>query len=76
MNGIDPVVATGNDWRGIGPGPRLRRPRGDLSPLGGLAPTVRRILYGELVLPMAVATVGGTLRVHPGSPPEPAHPSA
>ena len=71
MNGIDAVcIATGNDWRAIEAGAHAFAARsGRYQPLaiwrrittetGGLA------LHGALLLPMAVGTVGGTLRVHP-----------
>jgi len=69
MNGIDPVViATGNDWRGIEAGAHAYAAReGTYRPLAVWRRQSDEILYGELALPMAVATVGGTLRVHPGA---------
>ncbi len=68
MNGVDPVViATGNDWRGIEAGAHAYAARdGRYRPLA-----VWRVegesLVGRLAMPMAVATVGGTLTVHPGA---------
>jgi hydroxymethylglutaryl-CoA reductase len=68
MNGVDPVViATGNDWRGIEAGAHAYAARdGHYKPL-----STWRVqsdgLVGQLAMPMAVATVGGTLQVHPGA---------
>jgi len=68
MNGVDPVViATGNDWRGIEAGAHAYAARdGYYRPL-----SIWRVegaaLVGNLAMPMAVATVGGTLVVHPGA---------
>ncbi len=70
MNGIDAVcMATGNDWRAIEAGAHAFAARlGRYQPLA----TWRReeddgraVLHGSLLLPMALGTVGGTLRVHP-----------
>jgi hydroxymethylglutaryl-CoA reductase len=68
MNGIDAVViATGNDWRAVEAGAHAFAARsGSYSPLA----TWRREgddLVGRLELPLALGTVGGTLRVHPGA---------
>jgi hydroxymethylglutaryl-CoA reductase len=68
MNGVDAVVlATGNDWRAIEAGAHAYAARsGRYEPLA----TWRRDgndLVGVLELPMALGTVGGTLRVHPGA---------
>jgi hydroxymethylglutaryl-CoA reductase len=68
MNGVDPVViATGNDWRGIEAGAHAYAARdGRYRPLA----TWRAegdVLVGRLAMPMAVATVGGTLTVHPAA---------
>lgn len=68
MNGIDAVaVATGNDWRAVEAGAHaFAARRGRYQPLA----TWRRdgdALVGALELPMALGTVGGTLRVHPGA---------
>lgn len=68
MNGVDAVlVATGQDWRAVEAGAHAYAARtGAYRPLavwrerpGGLD--------GELVMPMAVGTVGGALHVHPGA---------
>jgi hydroxymethylglutaryl-CoA reductase len=68
MNGIDAVViATGNDWRAVEAGAHAYAARsGRYSPLS----IWRRdgdALTGELELPLALGTVGGTLRVHPSA---------
>ncbi len=68
MNGIDSVViATGNDWRAVEAGAHAYAARnGRYEPLA----TWRRdgeFLLGRIEVPMALGTVGGTLRVHPGA---------
>ena len=68
MNGIDAVViATGNDWRAVEAGAHAFAARsGTYSPLS----IWRRdgdMLSGFLELPLALGTVGGTLRVHPSA---------
>jgi hydroxymethylglutaryl-CoA reductase len=68
MNGIDAVViATGNDWRAVEAGAHAFAARsGTYAPLA----TWRReasTLVGFLELPLALGTVGGTLRVHPAA---------
>ncbi len=68
MNGIDAVViATGNDWRAVEAGAHAFAARsGQYSPLS----IWRRdgdALVGFLELPLALGTVGGTLRVHPSA---------
>jgi hydroxymethylglutaryl-CoA reductase len=68
MNGIDPVViATGNDWRAVEAGAHAFAARsGTYAPLA----TWRRqseFLHGTIELPLALGTVGGTLRVHPAA---------
>ena len=68
MNGIDAVViATGNDWRAVEAGAHAFAARsGQYSPLS----IWRRdgdALAGFLELPLALGTVGGTLRVHPSA---------
>jgi hydroxymethylglutaryl-CoA reductase len=65
MNGIDAVViATGNDWRAVEAGAHAYAARhGRYQPLA----TWRRdgdSLTGRLEVPLALGTVGGTLRVH------------
>jgi len=71
MNGIDAVtIATGNDWRAVEAGAHAFAARsGHYAPLavwrrGAGSPGV---LTGRLELPMALGTVGGTLRVHPAA---------
>ncbi|HEY3593214.1 MAG TPA: hydroxymethylglutaryl-CoA reductase, degradative, partial [Polyangiaceae bacterium] len=70
MNGIDAVcIATGNDWRAVEAGAHAFAARtGRYAPLA----TWRKHdtangeeLVGRLELPLALGTVGGTLRVHP-----------
>jgi len=66
MNGVDSVVlATGNDYRAVEAGAHAFAARGGrYQPLA----TWKRdgeLLTGELVMPLALGTVGGTLRVHP-----------
>jgi hydroxymethylglutaryl-CoA reductase len=66
MNGVDSVVlATGNDYRAVEAGAHAYAARdGSYRPLA----TWRREgaqLLGELVMPLALGIVGGTLRVHP-----------
>jgi hydroxymethylglutaryl-CoA reductase len=68
MNGVDAVtIATGNDWRAVEAGAHAFAARsGQYSPLA----TWRRDgahVVGRLELPMALGTVGGTLRVHPAA---------
>ncbi len=72
MNGVDAVViATGNDWRAVEAGAHAYAARG-----GTYAPLAvwRRItvdgkpmLEGKMAMPLALGTVGGTLRVHPAA---------
>jgi len=68
MNGVDPVViATGNDWRGIEAGAHAYAARdGRYRPLSTWR-VAGDALVGRLELPMAVGTVGGTLKAHPGA---------
>ena len=68
MNGVDAVViATGNDWRAVEAGAHAFAARsGRYAPLA----VWRRVgaeLEGRLELPLALGTVGGTLRVHPAA---------
>jgi hydroxymethylglutaryl-CoA reductase len=74
MNGIDAVtIATGNDWRAIEAGAHAFAARsGQYSPLvvwrrGETSPGAPGVLVGRLEMPMALGTVGGTLRVHPAA---------
>ena len=66
MNGIDAVViATGNDWRGVEAGAHAYAAR------SGAYRSLTRFgradgkLWGEIELPLAVATVGGSTQVNP-----------
>jgi hydroxymethylglutaryl-CoA reductase len=67
MNGIDAIaIATGQDWRAIEAGAHAYAARsGRYGPL-----TTWRLedghLVGRIEVPMAVGTVGGPIRVHPG----------
>lgn len=68
MNGVDAVlVATGQDWRAVEAGAHAYASRtGTYKPLAtwrddGTA------LAGELVMPLAVGTVGGALHSHPAA---------
>jgi hydroxymethylglutaryl-CoA reductase len=68
MNGVDAVViATGNDWRAVEAGAHAFAARsGRYQPLA----VWRReggVLVGRIEIPMALGTVGGTLRVHPAA---------
>jgi len=69
MNGIDPVViATGNDWRAIEAGAHAYAARnGRYTSLTTWETNSEGDLVGTLELPMAVGTVGGATRVHPGA---------
>lgn len=68
MNGVDAVLlATGQDWRAVEAGAHAYCARG-----GKYEPMARWFerdgrLVGELVMPLAVGTVGGALHVHPGA---------
>jgi hydroxymethylglutaryl-CoA reductase len=74
MNGVDAVVmATGNDWRGVEAGAHAfaatKGANGGYGPLATwrVATDGSGDLVGRIELPMAVGTVGGTLRVHRGA---------
>jgi hydroxymethylglutaryl-CoA reductase len=66
MNGVDAVViASGNDFRAIEAGAHAYAARsGHYAPLSSWRADGED-LVGELEMPLAVGTVGGTLRVHP-----------
>jgi hydroxymethylglutaryl-CoA reductase len=66
MNGIDAVViATGNDFRAVEAGAHaFAALSGRYRPLSVWRRDADE-LVGELTLPLALGTVGGTLRVHP-----------
>jgi hydroxymethylglutaryl-CoA reductase len=68
MNGVDAVViATGNDWRAVEAGAHAFAARsGKYSPLATWRADETGIV-GKLELPLALGTVGGTLRVHPAA---------
>jgi hydroxymethylglutaryl-CoA reductase len=68
MNGVDAVViATGNDWRGVEAGAHAyAASSGRYRPLS-IWRVVEGDLFGRLEMPMAVGTVGGTLRAHAGA---------
>jgi hydroxymethylglutaryl-CoA reductase len=67
MNGIDAVViATGNDWRAVEAGAHAYAAReGRYGSLSRWWIDDDGQLNGELVLPLALGTVGGATRVHP-----------
>lgn len=69
MNGIDPVVlATGNDWRAIEAGAHAYAARsGRYTSLTTWGADDNGDLVGTLEMPLAVGTVGGATRVHPGA---------
>ncbi|MHC1773729.1 MAG: hydroxymethylglutaryl-CoA reductase, degradative [Flexilinea sp.] len=69
MNGIDAVaLATGNDWRAIEAGAHAWAARsGKISPLSHWTKDIDGTLCGEIELPLAVGTIGGATRVHPGA---------
>jgi hydroxymethylglutaryl-CoA reductase len=69
MNGIDPIViATGNDWRAIEAGAHAYAARsGRYTSLSTWGTNSEGDLVGTLEMPMAVGTVGGATRVHPGA---------
>ena len=70
MNGVDAVViATGNDWRGVEAGAHaFAAASGRYRPLATWRAEERGgDLVGELEMPMAVGTVGGTLQAHAGA---------
>lgn len=68
MNGVDAVViASGNDWRAVEAGAHAFAARsGQYSPLATWR-REERCVVGSLELPLALGTVGGTLRVHPAA---------
>ncbi|GAB5543635.1 MAG: hydroxymethylglutaryl-CoA reductase, degradative [Sandaracinaceae bacterium] len=69
MNGIDPVViATGNDWRAVEAGAHAYAARnGSYEPLCTWRRGDDGALVGTMEVPLALGTVGGTLRVHRGA---------
>jgi hydroxymethylglutaryl-CoA reductase len=69
MNGIDAVaLACGQDWRAIEAGAHAYAARsGAYRPLSTWTRDRGGALVGTLELPLAVGTVGGATRVHPGA---------
>jgi len=69
MNGIDAVViATGNDWRAVEAGAHAYAARGGrYTSLTTWGKDGDGNLIGSIELPMAIGTVGGATRVHPGA---------
>ncbi len=69
MNGIDPVViATGNDWRAVEAGAHAFAAKsGRYEPLCTWRRGDDGALVGQMELPLALGTVGGTMRVHDGA---------
>jgi hydroxymethylglutaryl-CoA reductase len=68
MNGVDAVtIATGNDWRAVEAGAHAFAARsGQYRPLATWRADGDAVV-GALELPLALGTVGGTLRVHPAA---------
>jgi hydroxymethylglutaryl-CoA reductase len=69
MNGIDAVaLACGQDWRAIEAGAHAYAARdGRYTSLSTWTTTNEGNLVGTLELPLAVGTIGGATRVHPGA---------
>jgi hydroxymethylglutaryl-CoA reductase len=69
MNGIDPVViATGNDWRAVEAGCHAYASlSGSYKPLTKWFINENKRLQGEIVVPIAVGTVGGVTKLHPSA---------
>jgi hydroxymethylglutaryl-CoA reductase len=69
MNGVDAVViATGNDWRAVEAGAHAYAARsGRYTSLSAWGKDRQGNLTGTLEMPLAVGTVGGATRVHPGA---------
>ena len=69
MNGVDAVVlATGNDWRAVEAGAHAFAARsGKYTSLSKWSKGINGELVGELEMPLAVGTIGGATRVHPGA---------
>jgi len=68
MNGVDAVaLATGNDWRQVEAGAHAWAARtGAYRPLSEWHAEPDGALAGSLEMPLALGTVGGAARVHPG----------
>ena len=68
MNGVDAVlVATGQDWRAVEAGAHAYAARTGLYRPLAVWRDDGEALVGELVMPLAVGTVGGSVHAHPGS---------
>lgn len=69
MNGIDAVVlATGNDWRSVEAGAHAYAAKsGQYRSLSKWTKAENGDLVGELTLPLAIGTVGGSISFHPGA---------
>ena len=69
MNGVDAVVlATANDWRAIEAGAHAYAARsGRYTSLSTWGRDIDGNLTGALEMPMAVGTIGGATKVHPGA---------
>lgn len=69
MNGVDPVlIATGNDWRAVEAGVHAYAARdGRYTSLSTWEVDPAGNLVGTLEMPLALGTVGGATRVHPGA---------
>jgi hydroxymethylglutaryl-CoA reductase len=61
------VIASGNDWRAIGPGTCFAARSGRYTSLSTWGKDPHGNLTGSLEMPMAVGIVGGATRVHPGA---------
>jgi hydroxymethylglutaryl-CoA reductase len=68
MNGVDAVLlATGNDWRAIEAGAHAYAARDGRYRSLTTWRTEGDSLHGEIRLPMAIGTVGGTTKAHPAA---------
>ena len=69
MNGVDPVViATGNDWRAVEAGAHaFAAQQGGYKPLATWRKDENGDLVGNIAIPLAIGTVGGVTRLHPGA---------
>ena len=69
MNGVDPVlIATGNDWRAVEAGAHAFAARsGRYTSLSTWGVDSSGDLAGTLEMPLAIGTIGGATRVHPGA---------
>lgn len=69
MNGVDPIlIATGNDWRAVEAGVHAFAARdGRYTSLSTWGRDAMGNLVGTLEMPLALGTVGGATRVHPGA---------